>query len=113
MEEHQLDPKDIYLRVLNITASFVKQSKFVLLDLNALTAMNPNASTLAHQIRRLSHILSLVINGDYDNQVMASNCLQYALKLSQIADAITAGDVELVEPLIKELEAIINVPIPN
>ena len=34
-EDSILDPKDIYLRVLNVTASFVRQSKFILLDLDA------------------------------------------------------------------------------
>ena len=115
MEEEllDLDPKDIYLRVLHVTDSFVRQSKFILLDITALTAMNPNAEMLAQQIRRLSSILSIVGTDDYDNQAMASNCLQYALQLSQIADAITEKRVERVEPLVKELEALINVPIPN
>ena len=110
MEEEQiLDPKDIYLRVLNVTASFVRQSKFILLDLEALIAMNPNASVLAQQIRRLSSILSIVGTDDYDNQAMASNCLQYALQLSQIADAITEGHIDRVEPLVKELEGVLGI----
>ena len=112
-EEEKQFARDIYLRVLNVTDNFVRQSKFILLDLDALRAMNPDAASLAHQVRRLVAILSIVGTEDYDNQAMASNCLQQALSLSQIADAITEGNVERVKFLVKELEKLINVPIPN
>ena len=113
LEEQELDPKDIYLKVLNITDSFVRKSRIIRLDLDALRAMNPNAAMLASQVRRLVGILSAIGTEDYENQAMASNCLQYALTLSQIADAITDGSFERIDSLIKELEKLINVPIPN